>query len=81
MRYWLHNVHCVYDKTSGALASTAVFNLKVNNVDQRLLLNQHDKYKHVLWDPEAAHKTESKLTKFTNRHGDIGKQEIEPVQQ
>lgn len=70
MKYWLHNVHCVYDTTSGASASTTVFELKAYEPTQRLVLNQHDKYKHVLWDPEAAHKTESNLTKFTNRHGE-----------
>lgn len=67
-KYWLHNIHGIYQTTNGTLASTALLENSSSGDNYRALLAHHDKFKHVLWNPEAAHKTESNLVKFLNRH-------------
>lgn len=66
--YWLPSIHGIYQLNSGALASSLLLDHSNNSVDYRAVKLQHDKYKHALWNPEAAYKTESNLTKFLNRH-------------
>lgn len=67
-KFWLHSIHGIYQTSSGALASTALLDHEGSSSEYRALCVGSDKYKHVLWNPEAAHKTESNLTKFLNRH-------------
>lgn len=61
-------IRCVWHSYSGAYVSTTEYKLSGNNLAGRVALTMEmDNQKHVVWDPAAARRTESNLTKFVNK--------------
>lgn len=66
--YWLNDIHCIYFTYNRAFASTVNFEFNRKNlIGSKVFRMKHDHQKHVIWDPEAARRTESNLAKFTSK--------------